>query len=119
MIVENKNAPDKFNKWIVYYWDDTKFTDRDGEPEDAPAMGVQAIACDDGLWLGGDYTGLIDYLSRPGKKVVRFGTHIANWRFIPIVTEARKSKEVAPDRTILEQYDYYWWEGDSPKEDLP
>src|SRR5574340_596104 len=99
--------------WIIYYSDGTIFCNLDGEPDQAPPMGVQAIACVDGLWLGGDFVGLIDYLSRRGRKIVRFGTHIPNHRFSPIVEKARITKLVPPDRTILERYDYYWWEGDA------
>lgn len=101
-------------QWIIYYGDGSTFSNLDGEPEQAPPFGVQAIACNDGLWLGGDFVGLIDYLCRIGKKVVRFGTHIHNFKYEPILRIARADISIPPDRVILERYDYYWWEGDTP-----
>ena len=80
--------------WLIAYDDGIVYTDDDGDAEDAPAFGVQAIANADsqvgrrldsrrdyywhenGCWWGGDLFGLFDYLARPGWKKVVFGRYV-------------------------------------------
>lgn len=82
-------------KWQIFYDDSSTFSDRDGEPHEAPALGVQVIAIDNplvgvyllhgepyyywenGCWEQCDLFGLWDYLCRPDPyKVVRFGRNM-------------------------------------------
>lgn len=82
-------------EWRIYYGDDSTFTNLDGSPWDAPAVGVVAITVADpsvGRWVarasdyyvydpaqftpaweGVDTFGLWDYLTQPGPRKVLFG----------------------------------------------
>lgn len=80
--------------WTIYYDGGEKFTDLDGDPEDAPCVGVQVIVQDhpnvgwhtqcgsdyyiweDFFWHGSNDAGFYAYMYKPGKKIVKFGTHI-------------------------------------------
>ena len=75
-------------KWRIYYTDDTTFSELDGNPKDAPGLGVVCIVqldpdtgrsivsrndwycyrLDSGTWWGHDLFGLLDQLTndRPG-----------------------------------------------------
>lgn len=100
-------------KWAIYYDDGTRFTNLDGKPDEAPFFGVQAIACEDGLWIGRNYDGLVDYLQMPGmSKCVRFGRSTSNYRYKEAVSWARNDPDLSKDRVIEERQDYYVWMGD-------
>lgn len=111
-------------RWRAYYDDGSLFDSSQGEPQDAPALGIQAIVQPDpdvgrtvqwgkdyywwlgDRWDGGDLFGLFDYLSRPGLKIVRFGRSMSNAAFRAVYARAaadsdfpRKSA-VAPDERI-------------------
>lgn len=82
-------------EWRIYYEHST-YSSEDGGAEDAPGLGIQAIAIRDevvgrmiwwrrdfywnegGRWYGGDIFGLWDYLARPGFKKVGFGRSVPN-----------------------------------------
>lgn len=90
-------------RWRIYYGDGSTWSDRDGPPEQSPALDVQVIVqmdptrvllhggssnpfngyfwFEDGLWTIGDLFGLWDYLARPGWKIVRFGRSIDTAQF--------------------------------------
>ena len=78
--------------WIIYYEDGSSFTSSDGNPEDAPRLGVLLVANIDkevgkilhhradfyirkmDQWLPADKFGLMDYLLEPGHyKIVLWG----------------------------------------------
>ncbi len=90
-------------KWKIFYDDGSTFSNEDGEPHEAPALGVQCIVQSnedigryilDGEnyyyyentdWERCDLFGLWDYLCRPHpNKVVRFGRNMTTpaWRAI-------------------------------------
>lgn len=99
-------------KWAIYYDDGTRFSNLDGKPDEAPAFGVIAIACRDGLWLARDFMGLIDYLHMPGMvKCVRFGRATSNKKYKKADDWAISDKDFSPDRVIEEGNDYYVWMG--------
>lgn len=96
-------------RWRVYYSDGATFSEDDGEPEEAPARGVVAIACwdrehgrqviaefdfywwsgdPDCCWYGGDVFGLWDHLSGPGWKRVLFGRSVPTARFREVMGRA-------------------------------
>lgn len=94
-------------RWRIYYDGGDVFTDEDGPPDRAPAVGVLAIAQPPGTgaraefncdfywwheplerWVGGDLFGLVDYLQRPGWKRVLFGRTVARSEYDRIVTAA-------------------------------
>lgn len=80
-------------KWVVWYDDGSTFDSSQGPPEAAPRVGVLCITQasaehgrvmwvgkdyfwwdEDGAWVNGDSTGLLDYLTRGGKeKIVLIG----------------------------------------------
>ena len=101
-------------KWRVYYGDGSIFSDKDGDPKDAPSLNVQAITCEpDGIWNGGDIFGLFDYLHRPGMKRVLFGRAVTNKQYDDAVTLSRSDPYFDPNnRFVMERVDFYWWEGD-------
>lgn len=81
--------------WRIYYADGTKFTDGEGTPYDAPAIGVVVITQADATnrfrtvtgdfyvcwpwgWEACDIFGLWDYLASAGPKTVKFGRTLSN-----------------------------------------
>lgn len=89
-------SKENFLKWKIYYSDGSFFTNKDGNPEDAPGRGVQIIlqrddmigrevlrATDfyvwkDNKWYAMEYFGFVDYLIQPGLKIVKLGEYITN-----------------------------------------
>ena len=85
-------------RWRIYYDTGSTFSDTDGSPYDAPALGVLVIACEDesvgrvlvygqsyyfwwdehARWWGGNLFGMFDYLQRPGPRRVLFGREVPN-----------------------------------------
>lgn len=96
-------------EWRIYYADGTRYS---GSPEDAPGLGVLLIVQRDpksgikeilhgdgprvidyywwegGMWLGGDVTGMIQYLAFPGWKKVLIGRNIITSQWREVVQEA-------------------------------
>lgn len=94
-------------RWIIFYADGTSFSSDDGAPHEAPRWGIVCIAApsadhgrvlwigkdyfwwDENEWINGDFTGLIDYLTRPGReKIVLVGRGIPPTRFHAICKQA-------------------------------
>ena len=83
-------------KWVIYYTDGDTYSNEDGEPADAPGGGVAAIAQEDsvvgllvfhgedyyafsecfGGWCGIDALGFVQYIERPGVKVIKLGENM-------------------------------------------
>jgi len=96
-------------KWRIYYENGTTFSDLDGDFFDAPTYGVLAIACDDGEWINGDITGLLQYLQKLG--IVKIGIHSDNSVYNQVLHKARHDKDLNADRVILEGETYYMFKG--------
>lgn len=97
--------------WRIWYSDGTTFSDRDGEPAEAPGLGVQVVVqidhrtgrrtlCErdyyvwkEQQWFGVDLFGLWDYLSGPGRKVVKFGEYIDRLRFEDVLRLAEEDQD--------------------------
>lgn len=94
-------------QWKIYYDNGSTFSDVDGKPHEAPALGVQAVVqadstvgrqviqgrdfyyFEDGLWNSADVFGLWDYLCRPGaEKIVRFGRNMSSAHFHAVLKKA-------------------------------
>ena len=100
-------------KWIIYYGDDSTYSDEDGDPFYAPSNNVQVIICDGGIqsaktayywnsdggwsgWNGCDEAGLWDYLLMyVGPKAVIFGRSIRDDKFWAIMKRAIKERDEA------------------------
>lgn len=104
-------------RWVIWYDDDSSFTNLDGEPHQAPRMGALCIASyakdhgriilhgkeadfffweDDG-WLSCHYSGLLDYLARPGaEKIVIQGRHVHPDKFYRIYALADSDPRLPP-----------------------
>ena len=100
--------------WVVWYDDGSTFCNVDGEPHQAPRWGVLCIAAYSrdhgrvvwhakdyyvwqGEWLSADFTGLIDYLTRPGKdKTVLIGRHVPPAHFWRIYQMAVDDPRMPP-----------------------
>lgn len=100
-------------KWRIHYEDGSTFSNEDGTFQQAPSFGVIAVMCDkDELVLGGDITGLIDYLCRVG--IVKFGRMTSNHTFDtitrPVLNEP--DPELGFNRVVNFGVSYYWWMGD-------
>ena len=108
-------------KWKIWYGDRSTFSNRDGEPQDAPGRNLQAIAQEDEQtgysvarsndfywwsdgWQGGDLFGLWDYLQEPGLKVVKFGRTVSNREFQRIL------REIAADTYLPPKSARHEWE---------
>lgn len=103
--------------WVIYYTDESTFSNQDGPPEMAPKIGMicichfnldnrrEIVASKDfgwydetpiykdeklGTFFGGDWAGLFQYLARPGKKVVYFGATIHDFVFRRIMERVTK-----------------------------
>lgn len=97
--------------WIVFYEDGSSFSSLDGEPWEAPREYVQCIAVahiscgnyilseqdyycwhfDEKEWLPHDFTGLLQYLKKPGsQKTVLLGYWINRERYHRMRADARK-----------------------------
>jgi len=85
-------------KYRIYYAGGSTYSDTNGSPFEAPALGVLVIACEDNAvgrvlvhgqsyyfwwpqydrWWGGNLFGMYDYLQAPGPKRVLFGREVPN-----------------------------------------
>ena len=88
-------------RWMVFYICGGTFSNEDGEPEDAPGGGVAMVAQEDadvgvalhhgsdyyvfdeqyGGWYGLDVSGFIQYLMRPGKKIVKLAETMTTTKY--------------------------------------
>ena len=100
--------------WVIWYDKLPTFSDDEGESHEAPRWGVQCIAfysadhgrvilhghnyywLEDGEWLGGDLLGLIDYVTRPGEKIVFVGRSVPPAVFWKIYNEADADPRLPP-----------------------
>jgi len=104
-------------KWAIYYSDGSIFTYQEGDPEDAPVIGVQFIAQEDKdhnwsslskdpyyYWadLGdgyrfyaADWVGFFLHLIKPGWKLFFLGEQIGNERFAEISRRVSEDIQVA------------------------
>lgn len=98
--------------WRIWYDDLTVYDSAVSGPDQAPALGVQAIAVADatvgrlilsrydyywwdaGRWWGGDLFGLWDYLARPGWKRILFGRSLSNEQFSEVMARALGDPEL-------------------------
>ena len=114
-------------KWRIFYVDDGTFSNRDGEPADAPGGGVLAIAQEDatvgvlihrgndfycfseefGGWAGMDHFGLAQYLMRPGFKVIKLGEVMDTARYSEVL------KAIRDDPNLPRKSARYPWEASS------
>lgn len=101
-------------QWIVWYDDGSSFTNLDGQPWDAPRWGVLCIAAEskdhgrmiwhatdyyvwDTEWISCDFTGLLDYLTRPGReKTVLIGRHVPPRIFYEVYEKANHDPRLPP-----------------------
>lgn len=102
--------------WRIYYDDGTTYDNLDGPPEEAPRLGVQAVVTLHNLWYGGDRIGYLDYMFRPGWKIVLFGRLIDNEKYAKIKKQALSDTDfpMSPPKEARHVYfgqDYFWWNG--------
>lgn len=104
-------------RWIIWYDDHFSFSNVDGEPWEAPREGIICIAVadrscgryllgemdfycwhfDDQQWVMHNYSGMRQYLRKPGvKKVVLEGYWISKHRYSEIRTHALKVDKRLP-----------------------
>lgn len=111
-------------RWKIFYVDGSTFSNRDGEPEDAPGMGVAAIAQEDEVvgvqihhgndfyccaeeydgWYALDYFGLAQYLARPGNKIIKMGEVMSTSKYRELITTIQKDPQL-PNKSAR-----YTWE---------
>jgi hypothetical protein len=104
-------------KWRIYYDNGSTFDSLQGEPEQAPSIGVICIKHfienewriqaftdyyirEKDEWWGADAPGFWQYMFRPGFKVVKFGTNIKDEPFQKIVTQAREDTDGGMPRIV-------------------
>lgn len=100
-------------QWRVYYTGGATFSDGDGAPFDAPAVGVQVIVqkepeigryllaqrdfywwdAERQFWFGGDQAGFYQYLFQPGPKKVLFGAFVSNAEYQEWIRQAHQDKD--------------------------
>lgn len=102
-------------EWRIYYDDGSTFSNAEGAPHEAPALGVQMILQADpvvgrqvitgkdfyyfdlGAWMSADWFGLWDYLCRPGaEKTVRFGRNMRSQDYHALMGRAVKDPDFPP-----------------------
>ena len=101
-------------RWKIFYIDGTTFSNIDGNPEDAPGGSVQAIAQEDevigsaihhgsdfyiwdkqyGGWYGMDHFGFVQYLIRPGKKVIKLAESMTTTGYRKLLDIIRKDPQL-------------------------
>ena len=113
-------------KWAIYYSDGSIYTYQDGNPEDAPVIGVQYIAQEDknnnwvslcnsdfyiwdkrdGVekWYCASNAGRENYMRHPGWKKVLIGEWIGDLTYTAI------SKRVTDDIQVARKTGYAHWE---------
>jgi len=104
-------------EWIIYYGDDTSFTNEDGAPKDAPRGNVQCVAyadenagrvvlaeqdyyCwdfKDKVWVPHNFGGLLQYLRQLGvQKIVLEGYWIKRERYAALHNKATSDDRLPP-----------------------
>ena len=101
-------------KWKIYYTDGTTFSNKDGNPEDAPGWGVAAVVQEDSVvgaqvyhqkdfycfdkkfkgWCALDSFGFAQYVSEPGKKIVKLGDNMPTHKYKELINSLRKDKDL-------------------------
>ena len=94
-------------KWVVYYGDGSTYSNEDGEPEEAPGGNVQAVVQEDatigravhhgddfyvfseeyGGWRGMDHFGFVQYLMRPGTKIIKLAESLSTDRYKEVIAD--------------------------------
>ncbi len=103
-------------KWRVYYTGGATFSDKDGSPFEAPALGVQTIVQADpevgryivarrdyywwdverDRWFGGDYAGFFQYMVTPGPRRALFGHYVTNAEYEACAKAAHLDPDFPP-----------------------
>ena len=103
-------------QWTVWYDDHSSISNIEAEPHEVPRWGVICITVasaehgrilwcgkdyfwwdEDGAWVNGDFTGLLDYLTRPGfNKIVLIGRGRSAGRFHSICKLAMEDDRLPP-----------------------
>jgi len=104
--------------WKIYYADNSTFDSTQGNPEDAPPVGVICIkflskehgwaivAFNDYYcyrqeeWWVAEAAGFWQYMFTPGAKIVKFGTTIATFDFQRIMAQAREDTSGGMEKIV-------------------
>ena len=111
-------------KWKVFYISGETFSNENGNPQDAPGGGVLAVVQEDesvgvlvhkgdayyvfdehyGGWYGLDHIGFVQYIMRPGLKIVKVGESMTTAKYINMIADVRNDPNL-PDKSA-----HYPWE---------
>lgn len=103
-------------KWRIYYADGSTYSDADGDPFDAPALGALVVACEDATvgrilvyghsfyfwypeherWWAGNLLGLVNYLTKPGPRRVLIGEEVPNPKWDAAIERASADDYLPP-----------------------
>jgi len=110
-------------KWQIFYESDT-FSNAEGDPQDAPGGGVQAVAQQDdeagvvihhgsdfyvfdekyGGWYGLDHFGLVQYILVPGSKIIKLAESMTTEKYLSLLKRIRENPNL-PSKSA-----HYPWE---------
>lgn len=100
--------------WKIYYVGGATFSSNDGEPWQAPRLGVLAIVSfepdngreilarkefywwDGSHWFGGDNFGLWDHLIRADRQCALAGRYVANAAYVEVIQYAINDPDFPP-----------------------
>jgi hypothetical protein len=107
-------------RWNIEYIDGSEFSNLDGRPEDAPGGGVESIAQEDtngevgtiihngsdfyvfdkqyGGWYGMDIFGFVQYLIRPGLKIIKLAETTTIENFLALRKRIKENPNL-PDKS--------------------
>jgi hypothetical protein len=106
-------------EWVIYYDDESTYTNEDGPPELAPSEGVQVIvkphpdvgwtmdySADYYLWLDDHWQGVTEdrfwsYLFRPGWKKILFGERLDDNKWQEVYQRAKRDCHFGRKRGYL------------------
>ena len=95
-------------EWVIFYENNFSYSSLDGEPQDAPPLGVVCIRQSDpdvgnvliipsdyyayhaDGWQGHDIVGLIDYIYQSGFLIIKLGRTIQTPLFIKTVNDSAR-----------------------------
>ncbi len=110
-------------KWKIFYINGDTFSNENGNPEDAPGGGVLAVVQEDesvgvlvhqgntfyvfdnhyGGWYGLDRIGFVQYILRPGYKIIKVGESMSTSRYKEMIADIRKDPNL-PNKSAR----YHW-----------
>ena len=113
-------------RWKIFYVDGSTYSNKQGNPEDAPGNGVAAVVQEDdvvgvqvhhqhdfycfaskfGGWYALDYFGLAQYLAYPGLKTVKLGDVMPTHKYRDLIASLHKDPDL-PNKSAR-----YNWERD-------